>query len=81
LTLPYLPNPSSGGEVLLMEGTSAEATEAVGDFLLSEDQLSNFRNNLHVTRFPYFEALLKISAVRGTPLTVTIEAYRTYPKH
>jgi hypothetical protein len=81
LTLPYLPNPSSGGEVLLMEGTSAEATEAAGDFLLSEDQLSNFRNNLHVTRFPYFEALLKISAVRGTPLTVTIEAYRTYPKH
>jgi hypothetical protein len=80
-TVAYLPNPSSGGEVLLMEGTSAEATEAAGDFLLSEDQLSNFRNNLHITRFPYFEALLKISAVRGTPLTVTIEAYRTYPKH
>jgi hypothetical protein len=79
-TVAYLPNPSSGGEVLLMEGTSAEATEAAGDFLLSEDQLSNFRNILHVTSFPYFEALLKISAVRGTPLTVTIQAYRTYPK-
>ncbi len=80
-TVAYLPNPSGGGEVLLMEGTSAEATEAAGDFVLSEEQLSNFRNRLHVTRFPYFEALLKISAVRGTPLTVTIEAYRTYPKH
>ena len=77
----YLPNPSGGGGVLLIEGTSAEATEAAGDFLLSEDQLSNFRNTLHVNKFPYFEALLKISAVRGTPLTVTIEAYRTYPKH
>jgi hypothetical protein len=79
-TVAYLPNPSSSGGVLLIEGTSAEATEAAGDFLLSEDQLSNFKNLLHVSRFPYFEALLKISAVRGTPLTVTIEAYRTYPK-
>jgi len=79
-TVAYLPNPSSGGGVLLMEGTSAEATEAAGDFLLSDDQLSNFRNMLHVSRFPYFEVLLKISAVRGTPLTVTIQAYRTYPK-
>lgn len=77
----FLPNPSSSGGVLLIEGTSAEATEAAGDFLLSEDQLSNFRNMLHVTRFPYFEVLLKISAVRGTPLTVTVQAYRTYPKH
>ncbi len=77
----YLPNPSSSGGVLLIEGTSAEATEAAGDFLLSEAQLSNFQNRLHVKRFPYFEALLKISAVRGTPLTVTLEAYRTYPKN
>jgi len=80
-TVAYLPNPSSSGSVLLIEGTSAEATEAAGDFLLSEAQLSDFRNKLHSTKFPYFEALLKISAVRGTPLTVTIEAYRTYPKH
>lgn len=80
-SIAFLPNPSSSGGVLLIEGTSAEATEAAGDFLLSEDQLSNFRNMLHVTRFPYFEVLLKISAVRGTPLTVTVQAYRTYPKH
>lgn len=79
-TVAYLPNPSSEGSVLLIEGTSAEATEAAGDFLLSDEQLSRFRDKLHVTKFPYFEALLKISAVRGTPLTVTIEAYRTYPK-
>lgn len=80
-TVAYLPNPSSSGGVLLIEGTSAEATEAAGDFLLSEDQLSSFRDRLHVKRFPYFEALLKISAVRGTPLTVTLEAYRTYPRN
>ncbi len=79
-TVAYLPNPSSSGAVLLIEGTSAEATEAAGDFLLSEDEMSSFKSLLHGSRFPYFEVLLKISAVRGTPLTVTVQAYRTYPK-
>jgi hypothetical protein len=75
----YLPNPSGKGKALLIEGTNSEAMEAGGDFLLSEDKLSNFRKMLKVTQYPYFEVLLKISAVKGTPLTATIEAYRTYP--
>jgi hypothetical protein len=74
----YLPNPDHNGVVILLEGTDAVSSEAAGDFLLSEDQLSDFRKMLHVTRFPYFEVLLRISEVRGTPLTATIEAYRTY---
>ena len=76
----YLPSPSSSGRVLLLEGTSAEATEAAGNFLLSEAQMAGFQKMLRVTKFPYFEALLKISAVRGTPLTVTVETYRAYPQ-
>ena len=75
----YLPNPDRNGVVILLEGTDAVSSEAAGDFLLSEDQLSDFEKILHVTSFPYFEVLLKISEVRGTPLTETIEAYRTYP--
>jgi hypothetical protein len=75
----YLPNSDLNGIVLLIEGTDAEATEAAGDFLLSEDQLSNFKRTLHVNQLPYFEVLLKVSSVRGTPLTATIDAYRTYP--
>lgn len=74
----FLPNPEHNGIVLLIEGTNSEATEAAGDFLLSEDQLSNFKKALHVKTFPYFEALLKVSSVRGTPLTATVDAYRTY---
>lgn len=74
----YLPNPDYDGKVLLLEGTSSEATEAAGDFLLS-DKFSAFLQILHATSLPYFEVLLKTSQVRGTPLTVTIEAYRTYP--
>jgi hypothetical protein len=72
----YLPNADNNGIVLLIEGTNAEATEAAGDFLLSEDQLSNFKRMLHVSELPYFQVLLKVSSVRGTPLTTTIESYR-----
>ncbi len=76
----YLPNPDHNGIVLLIEGTNAEATEAAGDFLLSEYQLSNFAKMLHVIQLPYFELLLKVSSVPGTPLSSSIEAYRAYPK-
>jgi hypothetical protein len=65
--------------ILLIEGTGSTSAEAAGDFLLSEAELANFRNKLHVTKFPYFEVLLKTSQVRGTSFTTTIEAYRTYP--
>ena len=75
----YLPNPNHIGKVLLIGGTSAEATEAGGDFLLSEDQLSDFQKRLHVTTLPYFEVLLKTSQARDTPFATTIAAYRTYP--
>jgi hypothetical protein len=75
----YLPNTGHDGKVLLLEGTSSEATEAAGDFLLSADQFTAFRNMLHTTQLPYFEVLLKTSQVRGTPLTATVEAYRVYP--
>jgi hypothetical protein len=78
-TVAYLPKPDHNGSVLLLEGTGSEATEAAGDFLLSEDQLSNFQKMLHVTKLPYFEVLLKASQVKGTPLSTTLVAYRTYP--
>ena len=78
----YMPNPNHSGAVMLIEGTNAEATEAAGDFLLSEDQLSSFKKLLHVRDLPYFQALLKVSALRDTPYSASIEAYRTdSPSH
>lgn len=74
--LAYLPNSQNTGRVLLIEGTNAEATEAAGDFLLSEDQLTAFKKMLHASTLPYFQVLLKVSSVRGTPLAVTVAAYR-----
>lgn len=75
----YLPNPDHNGIVLLIEGTSAEATEAAGDFLLSEDELAGFRKMLNRQKLPYFEVLLRVSSVRNTPLTAAIDSYRIYP--
>ena len=75
----YLPLPDHQGKVLFLDGTGAESVEADGDFLLSESRLSNFQKLLHVDKLPYFEVLLRINLVRGTPLDSTIVAYRTYP--
>jgi hypothetical protein len=75
----YLPNPERGTKVLLIEGTSSEATEAGGNFLLSEDEFSGFENTLHSNGMPYFEVLLKTSQARGTPITASVVAYRIYP--
>lgn len=71
----FLPNSDQNGKVLLIEGTSAESTEAAGDFL-SGEQFAAIRAKLHGNTLPYFEVLLKTSQVSGTPLTVTVEAYR-----
>ena len=74
----YLPKPDHSGYVVLIEGTSSEATEACGNFILSEDQLSDLAKLLNTSKFPYFELLLKVSHVTGTPITATIEAYRSH---
>jgi len=74
-----LPSPNHNGKVLIIEGTSAEATEAGGDFLLSESQLSSFQKRLHAASFPYFEVLLKTSQASDTPFSTVVTAYRTYP--
>jgi hypothetical protein len=78
-TVAYLPNSEHNSSVLLLEGTGSEATEAAEEFLLSEEQLSNFQKMLHVTKLPNFEVLLKASQVKGTPLSTTLVAYRIYP--
>jgi hypothetical protein len=78
-TIAYLPNSGHEGKVLVIQGTNPPAYEAARFFLLSDDRLSNFRNMLHVTKLPYFEVLLKVSWLSGTPLDATIVAYRTYP--
>jgi hypothetical protein len=75
----YLPNTDHNGTALLIQGTSGETTQAAGDFLRSETQMADFKKMLGVSRFPYFELLLKTTWVRGTPIASNIVAYRIYP--
>lgn len=74
----YLPSPAQGTALLLIEGSSAEATEAASDFLLSQEQLSLLLEKMRRRNFPAFELLLKTSQVKGTPLTATVAAYRIH---
>lgn len=78
-TIAYLPNPSHTGNVIILAGTDSDATGAAAAFLASEGQMQNLRNVFHVTRFPYFEVLLKTSRLSGTFFDAELVAYRTYP--
>lgn len=76
----FLPKPDKTGDMLLIQGSTSEATEAGGNFLLSENDLAAFEKQLHVNSLPYFEILLTVSQVLGSPVTSKIEAYRVYPR-
>lgn len=76
-----IPNDDQSANVLIIAGTTSEATEAAGDFLTSEDSLRSFQEQLKVRRLPYFELLLKTTKLAGTPLAAQIVAYRTFPGH
>lgn len=79
-SMAYLPNPERTGRVLLIEGTSSEAAEGCGDFLLSEPGMENLQKRLGGADFPYFQALLRTSQLIDTPITATIVAVRSFPK-
>lgn len=78
-TTAYLPNPEHTGKVLLIEGTTSEAAEGCGDFLLSEPGMENLQNKLGKKAFPYFQVLLRTSQLIDTPITATIVAERSFP--
>ncbi len=75
----YLPNPSHTGNIIILAGTDSDATGAAAAFLTSESQMQNLRSTFGVSRFPYFEVLLKTSRLSGTFFDAQLVAYRTYP--
>lgn len=77
----YIPNQNHSADVLIIAGTSSEATEAAGDFLTKEDSMRHFADVLHAHTLPYFELLLKTTRLQGAPITAEILAYRTSPGH
>jgi hypothetical protein len=75
----YLPNPSHQGNIIILAGTDSDATGAAAAFLTSESQMENLRRTFSVSRFPYFEVLLKTSRLSGTFFDAELVAWRTYP--
>ncbi|HEX8712045.1 MAG TPA: hypothetical protein VF730_09250 [Terracidiphilus sp.] len=81
-TAAYFPNTERTGRVLLIEGTTSEAAEGCGDFLMSEPGMENLQKKLGKTTTPYFQVLLRTSQLIDTPITSTILAARPFtPSH
>lgn len=77
----FVPNLNRSGDILILEGTGSQATDAAGDFITSEPRLSKLRSTAPHGPFPYFEILLRTSHLVGTSLHSEVISYRTYPRN
>jgi hypothetical protein len=76
----FLPNLRNSGNVLILEGTNSEGTEAAGDFITDPHYASNLRQYLGSGKgnpLPYFQLLLKTTALDGAPSKLQVIAHRT----
>jgi hypothetical protein len=82
-TISLLPTDTRRGNVLIIQGLQQEGTEAAGLFLSDPRNCQLLRKALGMqdeTNKPtYFEALLRIRAVGGSPTSTTIVASRVLP--
>ncbi len=75
----FLPNLSGNGFVLLIAGLNMVTSEAAGEFLVDASQSKQLLKLFGAGSFsglPYFEVLLRTSAVDTTPSKIRIVAYR-----
>ena len=76
-----VPNLRHTGSVLIIAGTTAEGTEAAGEFIMNPQ--NSFLADLakrHKGRLPYFEVLLKSSTLAGVAKNGEVVAVRTLPE-
>jgi len=77
-----VPNLRNAGSVLIIGGTTAESTEAAGEFIMNSDSSSGLLNDLmkrNGNRIPYFEVLLRSSTLSGIAKNAEIVADRILP--
>ena len=76
----FLPNLQHTGNVLILQGTTGEGTEAAADFVTNPYYSSLLRSSLGRGRdaksLPYFEVLLETTVVRNTPGRLKVVAHR-----
>jgi hypothetical protein len=74
-----VPNLRHTGNVLIVAGTTAESTEATGEFITNSKASADFLNALmrrNKGRLPYFEVLLKSGTLAGVAGNAEIVAMR-----
>jgi hypothetical protein len=80
-TIALLPADSGRGNILIIQGLQQEATEAAGLLLADEGGRRKLKKALSIADEPlapvYFEVLLRISAVAGSPDAISVVASRT----
>lgn len=78
----FLPNLGHNGNVLIIEGSVAEGTQAAGDYVCSPAFIDQLRKHLNLSPtdpIPHFELLLKISALAGSPSRAEYLTHRILP--
>jgi hypothetical protein len=78
----FLPNLTGSGSVLLVAGTTGEGTQAAGEFIADEKQASRTLRGMGIDPAGpprYFEILLKVQAVAGSPSRSAVLARRIVP--
>ena len=77
-----IPTESRRGSILIIQGLQQESTEAAGLFLADEGGRQRLKKALAIQSDPaspvYFEALLRIQAVAGSPSSTTVVAGRVF---
>jgi hypothetical protein len=78
-TISLVPNLTRTGSVLLLAGVSMEATEAAGEFTMSnsfDKLIAQVSQGSTSNELPYFEALIRTEAVSGAPHKIELVASR-----
>ncbi|HEX4037503.1 MAG TPA: hypothetical protein VHX37_05545 [Acidobacteriaceae bacterium] len=79
-TISLLPTSSGNGNVLILQGLRQEGTEGLGELLSDATDRAGLRRALGYgagsPKSPYFEALIRVHAVAGAPLSISIVATR-----
>jgi hypothetical protein len=79
-TVALLPSDSGRGNILIIQGLQQESTEAAGLILTEESGRQKLKNALKIRNEPnsplYFEVLLRIEAVGGSPKSASVVASR-----
>lgn len=76
----FLPGLDRKGVVLIVQGSSLAASEAVQDYLLNDDAFLPFLKRIRKPdgTLPFFEVVLESHEIDGTPGSCNILTYRVY---